>query len=165
MEEAPNPKPVMHSTTVARFSTQNTTDRPRSPSPATHRPITDPERNAIFRAFAMPDSSAAAAVLTFPNVATFIPKNPASTDSSAPIRYRIPVVGLMNRLRRTQRTTMTTAMNLYSLFRNANAPSRMNPEISFILSFPSPHFLIHDASPKAVTSAITAQIGATNFNI
>ena len=156
MEDAPRPKPVTHSTTVVRSSTHRTTPRPNRPSPVTARPITAPERNAIFRALFIPDSSAAYAVLTLPSVATFIPKKPASTDSSAPHTYKIPVIQLIKSPISRNRTTITIAMTLYSLVRNAIAPSRMNPAISFIRSLPSSALLIHEARPTATTSPIIA---------
>ena len=74
----------MHCIIVAKSRTTTTTPSPKSPSPATQSPITAPLLNAILRARGIPDSIAALAVLTLPFVATFIPKNPASTESRAP---------------------------------------------------------------------------------
>ena len=84
IDEAPSPKPVTHSITVAKSSTQTITPRPKRPRPVTARPITAPDLNAILRALFIPDSLAALAVLTLPRVATFMPKKPASTDNKAP---------------------------------------------------------------------------------
>ena len=84
MEDAPRPKPVTHSTTVARSNAHSTTPSPNRPRPDTQRPMTAPDLNAIFNALFMPDSLAAFAVLTLPSVATFMPKKPAKTDNAAP---------------------------------------------------------------------------------
>ena len=125
IEEAPSPKLVMHCMTVARSSTTTTTPRPKSPRPATQSPITAPLLNAILSAFGIPDSIAALAVLTLPFVATFIPKKPANTDNNAPHTYRTADVQLIARPTSTNRATITTAIVLYSLLRNASAPSLM----------------------------------------
>ena len=93
---------------------------------------------------------------TLPSVATFIPKNPASTDSSAPNTYKIAVVTLW-RPKPISRasTTITIAMILYSLVRNAIAPSLMYPAISFILSLPSSALPTHVARETATIRPIT----------
>ena len=61
-----------------------------------------------------------------------------------------------------KRATMTTIMVLYSLFRKANAPSLMNPEISVILSVPVGAFLIHEARQKATIRPIAAAMTGKN---
>ncbi len=52
--------------------------------------MTDPARNAIRKAGAIP-SRAASAVRTFERTATFIPMKPAAAESTAPIRNPIAV--------------------------------------------------------------------------
>ena len=146
MEDAPRPKPVM----TSAASTPRTTKirpRPRSPRPATQRPMTAPLRKATFSALFMPPSMAALAVRTLPLVATCIPKNPASTENKAPKTYSPAVTQFTAKPISRNRMTMTTTMVLYSLFRNAMAPSWMYPAISFILSVPSLTLPIQDARP------------------
>ena len=70
MEEAPKEKPERTSGFFVRIYT---TPAPKSPKPTTHIPITAPPENAIDKALFIPLSFAAAAVLTFALVATFIP--------------------------------------------------------------------------------------------
>ena len=149
----------MHWATVAQSRSQNTTPSPRSPRPVTQSPITAPDLKATFRALLIPLSSAAHAVLTLPLVATLIPKNPASTDRSAPITYRIAVVQLTPNPIARKSITITIIIVLYSLFRNAIAPSLMNPDISFILSLPSFALLIQLVRPTATRSPIIAATG------
>ena len=69
---------------------------------------------------------AALAVLTLPLVATFMPKYPAKTDRHAPTRYSIAVVQLFRpRPSAKNKTATTKIIVLYSLVRNAIAPSLM----------------------------------------
>ena len=75
----------MHSDIVAKSRMHIAVPSPSKPSPETHSPMTAPLLNAILSALGMPDVRAAFAVLTLPFVATFMPKNPARTEKSAPM--------------------------------------------------------------------------------
>ena len=84
ISDAPNPNPT--STAVAVFWKVNTiTVAPSRPRPTHNMPVTEPVRNATFRASDIPPPRAAAAVvLTFPRTAMLIPMNPVSPDRVAP---------------------------------------------------------------------------------
>ena len=149
---------------MARSRATNTTPSPRRPSPDTHSPITAPDLKAILRAFVIPDSFAAHAVLTLPSVATFIPKNPASTDRSAPRTYKHAVIQLFRPIpMRRNKATITIIIVLYSLLRNAMAPSLMYPEISFIRSVPSSSLPIHVDKENATNRPMMADTGAAQL--
>ena len=134
------------------------------PRPTTHRPITEPLRKATFRALFMPPSSAAHAVLTLPLVATCMPKKPASTENAAPQTYRIAVTQLIPSPRMMKRAITTMTIVLYSLFRNAIAPSWINPAISVMRSLPVDCFPIQLASTYATHRATMPTTGAIHTN-
>ena len=66
----------------------------------------------------------------------FIPKNPASTENSAPIKKQTAVPQLMKTPISTTSAATKKTRILYSAFRNASAPSAIAEAISCILAFP-----------------------------
>ena len=162
MELAPRLKPVSSSRS-ATPSTHSSTPRPSTPKPTTERPITAPPRKATTSAFFMLPVRAAAAVRTLAWVATFMPIKPASTDKAAPSKkhraMRTPKPGS------TQISTNTTATKtatvMYSRRKNAIAPSRIKPAISFMRASPASWPVIHRVSSSAHTSATAPAAGTT----
>ncbi len=109
--------------------------------------MTAPPRNAIGNALFIP-SFAAWADLTFALRATVIPKNPAKPEQIEPkmyatdkVRFLVIVsvvqIGSGMKIAKTAATTTTkTARYIYSIFRNAFAPSLIASAISCILAVP-----------------------------
>ena len=123
--------------------------RPSTAKPATPNPITVPPANDIFNASGKL-VLAAWVVLTFVFVAIFIPIFPASAEKKAPntnaTTINICVVGTTNDIPASTKLTAITKIdnNLYSAFKNANAPTYMWSEISFIFPSPASCFITHD---------------------
>ena len=126
---------------------------PSTAKPATPNPITVPPANEIFNASGRL-VFAAWVVLTFVFVAIFIPIFPASAEKKAPkinaTTINICEVGTTNEIPARTKLTTTTKIdnNLYSAFKNANAPSYIWSEISFILPSPASCFITHDLLTK-----------------
>ena len=89
-----------------------------------------------------------------------MPKNPAMVEKIAPIRKQTAVIQFPMP---TPMTTNSTAANmtrtLYSEKRNALAPSRIAPDISFIRSVPSSSLRTEPARYNAKSRASTAHSG------
>ena len=103
----------------------NNTPTPKRPRDATASPITAPPLYDTDNAFARPELLAASDVRTLAFVAALIPKKPASTELTAPkinaaaVFIPSPGANIIN----TATMIMNTASTLYSLKRNAIAPS------------------------------------------
>ena len=102
--------------------------KPRTARPATPNPITVPPPKETFNACGKL-VRAACVVRTFVFVAIFIPMFPAKAEKNAPkmkaTTIRMCVVGTINEIPAKTILAATTkiANNLYSAFKNANAPS------------------------------------------
>ena len=98
--------------------------------------MTEPPVNAVCSA-ATSLHCAACAVRALDAVALRMPMNPASSDSAAPqtklTDTRQPMDGSSRNSSASAATNSTTMP--YSLFKNAMAPSRMNPAISATFVF------------------------------
>ena len=120
----------------------NKPPKPRTPSPTTLKPITDPPLNATFRAVVRL-VRAALVVRVLALVATFIPRKPASPDVTAPTMNEREINTLESALpllanpRRIATTATKIASTRYSAFKNAIAPSAILLPIDFIRSVPS----------------------------
>ena len=110
---------------------------PKIPKPTTQSPITAPPEKAIESALFIPLSLAAFAVRTFAFVATFIPTYPANVERTAPTIKQTAVIQSIPNPKTKKSTTTKTIKILYSANKNAFAPSAIEPEISFIFSFPT----------------------------
>ena len=159
---------VKRSRSIKLLKNTNKLNTPRTPRPTTHIPITPPLENAIIkpllRLFFVPS-----AVLAFDIVATRIPMFPATAENIAPITKANAVPQCMllpskNDAANKSPATMTTKMirTLYSLFKNAIAPSRMALLNSCIFSLPALCFLTVKNRYVAKSKAITPPIGAIN---
>ena len=115
------------------------------------------------RALFIPPVRAAFAVRTFALVATFMPRYPAATENTAPIRKQTAVFQLMNTAIRTNSTTTKITSILYSANRNALAPSLMLLAISFMRSVPASALETFTVLMPANISAITARTGASQI--
>jgi len=118
---------------------------PNIPRPTTVIPITEPPENAISKALPIPDCIAAFVVLTLAFVATVIPKYPASAEHEAPAANAIAVGQLIANPKIKNITIAKILTDLYSLARNAIAPSWIYEDISCILSLPGSALLTIDA--------------------
>ena len=120
----------------------NKPPRPKTPSPTTLIPITDPPVKATFNAEAKL-VLAAFVVRLFALVATFIPRNPAKPEVTAPTTNESEIKALESALpefanpRRTATATTKIARTRYSAFKKAMAPSAILAPIDFIRSVPS----------------------------
>ena len=147
MDEAPIPN-VSIVLVISSIGSLNTSLRSRyqieissSPSPTTVKPITEPAENATFRPLFRLFWHAAA-VLAFALVAICIPTNPDRPEKKPPVT-KAKGTNHVSRPRAaiTNRITNITAKNpiriLYWRRRYAIAPLWMDPEIFFMVSFPS----------------------------
>ena len=108
----------------------------------------------------MPEVRAALAVRTLASVAIRMPKKPARVEKTAPTRKQTAVIQFpIPTPITTKRTAAKITSTLYSEKRNALAPSRIAPAISFMRSVPSSSFRTLPARYSANTSARTAQTG------
>src|SRR3990170_2484815 len=107
MDEAPMAKPLMMTGSCQR---RRKMPRPRRPSEAMVRPITEPPKKATASALSRPTVRAACAVRTLALVAAFMPMKPASMEQTAPEMKASAVRGPMPRESRTgARTGRDTA--------------------------------------------------------
>ena len=166
MDEAPIAKPETNVIMYCIVSTficcenppykEKSVNSPNIPRPTTFMPITAPPLNATFSAELRP-VLAASVVLWFARVATRIPSTPAKALHKAPTtKDKATHSVLLDKLiqYRSIATTRTkTAKTLYSLLRNAVAPSRIASPISCIFSLPGFCLLIqllfHNANNTA----------------
>ena len=112
--------------------------RPNRPKACTESPATEPPARATFTVSPIDKLSLALLdVLTFANVALFIPVMQAALEAKAPKRSVRPDV--FSTKRENIRATINTTMNivLYSVFINVLAPLRIMAAISTISSVPS----------------------------
>ena len=120
----------------------NKPPRPKTPRPTTLIPMTDPPVNATFKAEAKP-VRAALVVRLLALVATFIPKNPAKPEATAPTINDTEINALESvRPEFAKPKSIATAMTKmdrtrYSAFKKAMAPSAILAPIDFIRSVPS----------------------------
>jgi hypothetical protein len=104
-------------------------------------------------------------VLTLAFVATVIPKKPARPEQSAPTTNESATSGpdawlpALARARRAATTTTKAMSTLYSLRRNARAPSAMWPAIAIIAGVPASCRPIQRARLNAYARASTPAPG------
>ena len=103
-------------------------ERPITPRPATHIPITEPPENATTNA-SLRLVLAAFVVRLFDAVADHIPMNPAKPEQKAP-KIKAKAIApwpleLYPKNNKIATTTTKIARTRYSLLRNAIAPLRM----------------------------------------
>jgi hypothetical protein len=134
MDEAPMAKPLMMTGSGQRRKKR---PRPRMPSAAMVRPITEPPKKATASALSRPTARAACAVRTLALVAAFMPMNPASIEQIAPETNASAVREPMPAESRTATTTMNHRRIEYSLRRNAIAPLSIASAISVIRPLPA----------------------------
>ena len=87
----------------------NTPPMPKTASPATPKPITEPPVNDTFRAF-IRLVRAASVVRTLAFVAMFIPKYPASAEKNAPTIKHTAITQLLSWLEEPRRTRRSAAI-------------------------------------------------------
>ena len=114
---------------------------PSNPNPTTAIPITAPPLNATPKALCIPCCSAAVAVLEFESVALFIPIIPAEALNIAPKMNANPVSNPNANPIAGNAIITNIRITKYSFFKNAVAPSLINPDISATLSFPTGAFI------------------------
>src|ERR1700693_3633872 len=157
MDEAPMAKPLMMTGSCQRRKKR---PRPRMPSAAMVRPITEPPKKATASALSRPTVRAACAVRTLAWVAAFMPMNPASMEQTAPEMNASAVRVPMPRESRTATTTMNQTRIEYSLRRNAIAPVSIASAISVMRPLPARWATTYRYSTKANRSPRAPKTGA-----
>ncbi|CAI8309756.1 MAG: Uncharacterised protein [Flavobacteriia bacterium] len=115
--------------------------RPRTASPATPKPITEPPVKETDKAFARL-VRAACVVRTLALVAMFIPIQPAKAEKKAPIKKLMAMTQSLfstkvpDHPRRAAAMTEKMPSTRHSARRKANAPSAIYPANSFMFSSP-----------------------------
>src|SRR3970040_363592 len=157
MDEAPMAKPLMMTGSCQR---RKKMPRPRMPSAAMVRPMTEPPKKATASALSRPTVRAACAVRTLALVAAFMPMNPASMEQTAPEMKASAVRVPMPRESRTATTTMNQTRIEYSLRRNAIAPVSIASAISVMRPLPAGWATTYRYSTKAIRSPRAPRTGA-----
>src|SRR5712692_8888363 len=158
MDEAPMAKPLMMTGSCQRRKKR---PRPRMPSAAMVRPITEPPKKATASALSRPRVRAAWAVRTLAFVAAFMPMKPASMEQTEPEMKASAVRVPMPRESRAATTTMNQTRIEYSLRRNAIAPVSIASAISVIAPAPAGWATTYRYSTKAIRSPRAPKTGAS----
>ncbi len=141
--------------------------KPKRANPATHRPITEPPRNATLTV--LPISFVRRASLdtrTLEYVAIFIPTKPAAPLIIVPMTKAMAACQLVSTASSMATTVQTCISTLYSMLMNAFAPMRIALATSFILSVPSSiFFTVEKLNAAKAIAKIEARMTKTTIDI